>query len=243
VFVLGLPRSGTTLLEQILASHPQVHGSGERRFARQSFEAIPTIVDRQVPPIDGVSHMDAPAIRRLAEQHLDWLDALDGGRAARIVNKMPDNYLYLGLLAALFPNAVFIHARRDLRDVAVSCWITDFRSIRWAGDPAHIANRFQNYRRVMSHWRRTLPVPIYDVDYEDTVSDLEGVARRLLTACGLDWNPACLEFYRTRRSIRTASVAQVRQPIYTKSVARWKHYEHDLGELFSTLSAFSEETP
>jgi tetratricopeptide (TPR) repeat protein len=242
VFVLGLPRSGTTLIEQILASHPQVHGGGELRFARQSFETMPEVLHREGPPIESVPHLDESAIHRLAEKHLENLHALDGGNADRIVNKMPDNYLYLGLLGAMFPRAVFIHARRDLRDIAVSCWMTDFRSIRWAGDPAHIANRFQNYRRVMAHWRRTLTVPILDVNYEDTVSDLEGVARRLVSACGLNWNPACLEFYRTRRSIRTASVVQVRQPIYTRSVARWKHYEHDLAELFSTLATLSDDT-
>ena len=109
---------------------------------------------------------------------------------------MPDNYVHLGLLAALFPNAVFIHCRRDLRDVAVSCWMTGFRSVRWTNDPQHIATRFQQYDRLMKHWQAVLPAPIHDVDYEETVDDLEGVARRLLAACGLDWEPACLEFHR-----------------------------------------------
>ena len=143
---------------------------------------------------------------------------------------MPDNYLYLGLLAVLFPQAVFIHCRRDLRDVAVSCWMTDFRSIRWANHPDHIATRFQQYRRLMDHWREVLPVPIHHVDYEETVTDLESVARRLIAACGLDWEPACLEFHRTERPVRTASVSQVRQPVYQRSVARWKNYEGALGE-------------
>ncbi len=101
---------------------------------------------------------------------------------------------------------MFIHSRRDLRDVAVSCWITNFRSIRWANDPEHIATRFQQYRRIMDHWKEVLPVPIHEVDYEETVSDLEGVARRLIAACGLEWEPACLEFHRTERPVRTASV-------------------------------------
>ena len=103
---------------------------------------------------------------------------------------MPDNYLYLGLLAALFPRAKFIHCRRDLRDVAVSCWMTNFRHIRWANDPEHIARRFREYRRLMEHWRRVLPVPMLEVDYEETVADLEGVARRLVAWCGLEWEPA-----------------------------------------------------
>jgi hypothetical protein len=182
-----------------------------------------------------IPHLDSSAVRRLAEQHLEALSRLDEGQAERIVDKMPDNYMYVGLLAALFPQATFIHCRRDLRDVAVSCWMTDFRSIRWANDPEHIASRFQQYRRLTDHWRSVLPVPIHEVDYADAVADLEGVARRLLTACGLDWEPACLDFHRTRRPIRTASLVQVRQPIYQKSVARWKHYESELANLFELL--------
>jgi hypothetical protein len=156
---------------------------------------------------------------------------------------MPDNYLYLGLLALLFPRAVFIHCRRDLRDVAVSCWMTDFSSIRWANDFGHIAGRFHQYRRAMEHWRRVLPVPIQEVDYEETVDDLEAVARRLLEACGLEWDPACLEFHRTERPIRTASVTQVRQPVYKRSVARLKNYEPALAELFAALPPEPERWP
>ena len=243
VFVFGLPRSGTTLVEQVLSSHPDVHGAGERRFGRQSFEEIPAVLNRPGPPIECVSDLDADAVRQLAEQHLVRLGELDGGLAARIINKMPDNTLYLGLLATLFPKATFIHCRRDLRDIAVSCWMTDFRSIRWASDPEHIGSRFREYRRVMAHWQDVLPVPIHAVDYEETVADLEAVARRLLAACGLDWDPACLEFYRTQRTVRTASVVQVRQPVYTKSVARWKNYEHDLADLFVMLPDEEPQRP
>jgi len=119
--------------------------------------------------------------------------------------------------------------------VAVSCWTTDFRSLRWANDPGHIGARFRNYRRVMDHWQSTLPVPLLEVDYESAVFDLEAVARRLVTACGLDWEPTCVEFYRTKRPVCTASRTQVRQPIYQQSVGRWKNYEHALGELFDAL--------
>ncbi len=244
VFVFGLPRSGTTLIEQVLASHSLVHGAGELRLVRRSFESIPALLERQEWPIHCLLHLDAPAVCRLAEQHLQWLSAhhgtASGGRQPpvapdRVVDKMPDNYLYLGFMAALFPNATFIHCRRDLRDVAVSCWMTNFRSIPWANDPEHIATRFAQYRRVMDHWRAVLPVKIHEVDYAETVGDLEGVARRLVAACGLEWEPRCLEFHRLRRPIRTASVTQVRQPIYTQSVARWKHYEQPLAELFARL--------
>jgi hypothetical protein len=235
VFVFGLPRSGTTLIEQILASHSAIHGAGELRLARRSFEAIPSVLGRTELPRDCISLLDRPAVERLAEQHLSRLAAIDCGQNPRIVDKMPDNYMYIGLLSILFPSAVFVHSRRDLRDVAVSCWMTDFRSIRWANDHSQIASRFRQYHRLMKHWREVLPVPIHEVNYEVTVTDIEGVARRLVAACGLPWEPACLEFYRTERPIRTASVMQVRQPVYRRSVARWKHYEPALAELFAAL--------
>jgi hypothetical protein len=139
------------------------------------------------------------------------------------------------MLATLFPAATFIHCRRDLRDVAVSCWMTNFRSIRWANAPEHIAARFRMYRRIMDHWRDVLPAAILDVDYEEMVDDPEGTARRLVDACGLPWDPACLEFHRTARQVRTSSHGQVRQPIYRKSVARWRNYEHHLADLFAVL--------
>jgi hypothetical protein len=154
---------------------------------------------------------------------------------------MPDNYLYLGLIAILFPRAKLIHCQRDPRDVAVSCWMTNFRQIRWACDPEHIAGRFRDYQRMMEHWRQVLPVPLLEVDYEDTVADLEGVARRLIAWSGLEWEPACLSFHTTTRPVRTASVSQVRQPIYTRSVKRWKSYETPLGSLFERLQGVEEK--
>src|SRR5208282_3948018 len=140
--------------------------------------------------------------------------------ALRIVDKMPENYWLLGLLAVLFPRAKFIHCRRILRDVAVSCWMTHFHDVRWANDPRHIASRFQQYQRIMDHWRTVLPVPLLELDYEEAVADLEGVAQKLVAWCGLAWEPKCLEFQQAKRPVRTASAVQVRQPIYTTSVGR-----------------------
>jgi tetratricopeptide (TPR) repeat protein len=234
IFVFGLPRSGTTLVEQVLASHTQVHGAGELRLARRSFEAIPAILGRSGAARDNVAFLDRTAVIRLAEGHLEKLAAIDGG-SARVVDKMPDNYMYIGLLSIMFPRATFIHCRRDLRDIAVSCWMTDFRSIRWSNDQTNIATRFQQYHRVMNHWKEVLPVPILEVNYEDTVTSLEATARRMLEACGLPWEAGCLDFHRTERPIRTASVMQVRQPVYQRSVARWKNYEEVLSELFAQL--------
>jgi tetratricopeptide (TPR) repeat protein len=231
VFVVGLPRSGTTLVEQILASHNQVFGAGEIRLVRDTITAIS---GQATDFAEGPGPLDRQTVDRLASRHVERLRALDPA-ALRIVDKMPENYLYLGPLACLFPRARLIHCRRNLRDVAVSCWMTHFEEIRWANDQQHMASRFDQYRRVMDHWRKVLPVPLLDVDYEETVADLEGVARKLVAWCGLEWEPACLEFQRAKRPVRTASTVQVRQPVFTTSVARWKHYEQALAWLFARL--------
>lgn len=235
VFIFGLPRSGTTLLEQVLSSHPQVHGAGELRITRTTFDELPGVLGLDLAPIDCVPLLDQPAIQAAARPHLDRMLELAPPGFDRVTDKMPDNYLFLGMLATLFPRATFIHSRRDLRDVAVSCWITDFRSMYWANDIQHIGGRFQQYLRIMDHWRKVLPRPVLEVDYEETVQDLEGVARRLVAACGLEWSPDCLEFHRADRSVRTASLTQVRQPVYTRSVGRWKLYETHLADLLRAL--------
>ncbi len=235
VFIVGLPRSGTTLIEQILASHRRVHGAGELGLTMQTCLAIPEVLGREGDPLACASALEPAAIRQLAERHLARLAAWDGGLAERIIDKMPDNYQYLGLLAALFPRATIIHCRRDLRDVAVSCWLTHFGWLRWTHDFGHIAERFEQYKRLMEHWQRVLPMTMHEVIYEEVVDNLEGTARRLVAACELDWDPACLEFHRTRRPVRTASAAQVRTPLYQQSVGRWKHYERDLADLLARL--------
>jgi len=235
VFIFGLPRSGTTLIEQVLASHSRVHGAGELRLGRQSFEAIPRVMKRDAHPMECVPDLSSTSILLLAEEHLDKLGALAGEKAERVTDKMPDNYMYLGLLATLFPKAVFIHCRRDLRDVALSCWMTDFHSMTWPSDQASIAARFWQYRRLIDHWKTVLPVPIHEFEYEKTVGDIEGTARKLVAACGLKWESACLSFHRTQRPIRTASLIQVRKPVYKSSVGRWKNYETELAGLFASL--------
>jgi tetratricopeptide (TPR) repeat protein len=238
VFVFGLPRSGTTLIEQVLSSHSRIFGAGELKLTRQSFDMIPAIVESPGPAVDHISRLTPHAISRLADLHLQRFAGLDQSRSSlRIVDKMPDNYIYLGLLAAMFPKAVFIHCTRDLRDVALSCWITDFRpeNIPWASEPSYLGSRFEQYLRVMDHWRSVVPATIHEVNYEDTVADLEGVAKSLLAACGLEYEAGCLDFHLTPRRVKTASVAQVRQPIYSRSVARWRNYESELNDLFRAI--------
>jgi Tfp pilus assembly protein PilF len=233
VFIVGLPRSGTTLLEQILAAHSHVFGAGELHLANEDYQALKTrFADHNF--FSALSDLQCDVVHLVAQHHLNQLHTLNS-TAARVVDKMPDNYLLLGLLATLFPKAKFIHCRRDLRDVAVSCWMTHFIELPWSNDPEHIVARFRDYRRVMEHWRAVLPVPLLEVDYEETVADLAGVARRMVEWCGLAWEPACLKFHETARPVRTASVIQARQPVYTRSVGRWRNYERELSELFAAL--------
>src|SRR5262249_6563632 len=163
------PRSGTTLIEHLLASHPEVYGAGEIPLVRQGFEAIPLLMNRSDPPLHCLLDLSTEVIRDLAGRLDERLEHLRGGQSKRVVIKMPENYFYLGLITILFPRAVLIHCRRDLRDVALSCWSTNFRDIRWANHVDHIAGRFAGYQRLMRHWRSVLPAAIHDVDYEQTV--------------------------------------------------------------------------
>jgi hypothetical protein len=201
---------------------------------RLALDLLPRDMGCDEPPLACLRRIDRAAVHRGAQRYLDHIAELNP-HAPRVVDKMPDNYQNLGLIATFFPRARIIYARRDLRDVAVSCWMTNFRHIHWAFDPEGIVSRFQEHRRLMEHWRRVLPVPMLEVDYEDTVADLEGVARRAVEWCGLEWEPACLAFHELQRPVRTASVTQVRQPIYKRSVARWKNYEPALASLFRRL--------
>lgn len=231
VFVFGLPRSGTTLVEQILAAHSAVCGAGEIHLASETMNAL---ASDTFNPLEGLARLDRETARRVASQHLEKLQSL-APAAKRIVDKSPDNYMLLGPLACLFPRAKFILCRRDLRDTAVSCWMTHFKEVRWANDVQYIASRFRAYLRVTEYWRKVLPVPLLEVDYEETVTDLESAARKLVAWCGLPWEPACLDFHLAKRPVGTASSVQVRRPVYTTSVGRWRHYEQPLATLLSQI--------
>ena len=231
IFVVGLQRSGTTLVEQILASHPQIHGAGELRDVGRIFESLPAIVGAPGrDSFDALNWLGPDSATAAARVFLERLSMLAPHAATRIVDKSPDNIRYLGLIALLWPGARVIICDRDLRDVAVSCWLTGY-AILWSHHWEHIARRFAIYQRILGHWRRTKPLEWLDVCYESLVVDLEGHARRLIEFVGLEWDPACLEFHSTQRLVRTPSAAQVRQPIYTQSVGRWRNYATSLQPL------------
>ena len=236
VFVVGLPRTGTSLVEQVLASHPQVHGAGELHAMQRLFLDLPHLVGQpSADPFDALNALNLDSAKTIARVYLDALDTLAPSTAVRVVDKMPDNIRFLGLIAMIWPGARVIVCQRDLRDVALSCWQTGFEKNSWANDWDDIAQRFADHQRIVDHWRQALPTGSLVMRYEDLVHDLNRHAHRLIDFLGLEWHPACLEFHKTRRVVRTASLVQVRQPLYMRSVGRWRQYEHSLQPL---LEAF-----
>jgi tetratricopeptide (TPR) repeat protein len=221
VFIVGMPRSGTTLVEQILAQHPEVYGAGELKDVGRIASRLPEI-------------LDAATTRDLAAAHLRRLTQL-GGPAARVTDKMPENFLHLGLIATLFPKACVLHCRRDPRDVCVSCFLQFFKGLNYTWDLDDLGRYYRDYERLMAHWAAVLPLPTLEVAYEDLVANQEAMSRRLVDFCGLAWDERCLKFYENRRPVQSMSKGQVRQPMYRSSVGRWRRYEAHLGPLLSAL--------
>jgi hypothetical protein len=226
VFIVGMPRSATSLVEQIAASHSRVFGAGELHELGEIWETLSTHNRGRA-----VEKWDAAFARRLADRHVGSLKALGNG-AVRIIDKMPDNIFFLWLVAALFPSARMILCRRDLRDVCLSCYFHHFTEGHlYAYDLADCGARALEIDRLGAHWLRVLPFEMLTIDYEKLVSDPEAESRRLIEFLGLEWEPACLEFHRTERPVLTASAWQVRQPLYTRSLGRWCRYEPHLRPL------------
>jgi tetratricopeptide (TPR) repeat protein len=237
VFIIGMPRSGTTLVEQILASHPQVHGAGE-------LTALETILIDQLgarlSPIDRarrLADLSAGDLAAMGGAYISRIRALAPG-ALRVTDKMPANFRFAGLIRLMLPNARIIHCRRDPVDTCLSCYARKFsRGQPYAYDLRELGLYYRAYDALMAHWRRLLPMDrLIEVRYEQVVGDLEGEARRMIAFLDLAWDDACLTFHRTRRPVRTASVNQVRQPLYRTSVARWRPYEKHLGPLLDALA-------
>jgi tetratricopeptide (TPR) repeat protein len=240
ILIVGMPRSGTTLVEQIVASHMEAVAGGELSFWLLRLSGV----------MNGQA-MDSAAPRELVRDYLALLAAAidchmsDGmlpisrksrerePEIIRVTDKMPTNFLLLGQIHALFPKARIIHCRRDPLDTALSIYLTRFAGIHgFANDRAAIVAYSREYARLMAHWRAVLPTDRFiEIDYEALVAEPESVSRRLIEFCGLDWDPACLDFHNTDRPIATASAWQARQPIFQTSVERWRHYEPWLGEL------------
>ena len=237
VFIVGMPRSGTTLIEQILASHPRVHGAGELSLLGETVAASGHALPGAPAYPEMAATLTAEGLRAFGAAYAGALAQRAPG-AARIVDKMPDNFLYAGLIHLALPNAVIVHAVRDPLDTCVSCFAMLFTGEPHTYDLGELGRYYRHYRDLMAHWHRVLPQGrILDVRYEDLVADVEGVARRIVAHCGLDWDPRCLDFPNAARSVRTASAAQVRQPIYLSAIGRWRVYEKHLGALRAEIES------
>ena len=233
VFILGMPRSGTTLTEQILASHPHAHGAGELGLIGQIAGRIANMAR------DSGGAIPPGALTGAAGFYLDSIGRM-GGDAARVTDKMPGNFMHIGLIASLFAGARIIHCRRDAMDTCLSCFIQNFRAadLAWTCDLEDLGHYYCQYRRMMDHWRRILPEGrMLEVDYEDTVADLDRQARRIVDFAGLPWDDSCLRFHEAKRSVITASHSQVRRKIYSSSVGRWKRYGDGVQPLVESLGA------
>jgi tetratricopeptide (TPR) repeat protein len=234
LFIVGMPRSGTSLVEQILASHPQVFGAGELPDIGQMLLSLPAAMREGAYPAC-LERAGQEVIDRFAAAHLSHLREL-GGENTRVTDKMPGNFQHLGLIWLLLPGARVIHCRRDPIDTCLGCYTTMFSAAHvYARDLTHLGRFYREYERLMAFWKGALDLPILDVQYEDFVDDPEPHVRRLIEFCGLPWDDGCLRFHESKRVVRTASIDQVRKPIYKTSVNRSARYGAHLDPLRAAL--------
>jgi len=230
VFVVSMPRSGSTLVEQILASHPDIHGAGELQFINDIVAEVPNYPA-------GAATLPAKALATLGRRYLDRVRPLAPG-ARRIIDKLPANFRHLGLIHLALPDAKIVHVRRDPMDTCFSCYSKLFLSgLNFACDLGELGRYHRMYDMLMAHWRAVLPAAsLLEVEYEKLIGDFERQARRIVEFTGLAWDPRCLDFSRTERAVRTLSQSQVRQPLFTSSIGRWRHYEKHLQPLKDALA-------
>jgi tetratricopeptide (TPR) repeat protein len=242
IFIVGLPRSGSTLIEQILASHSQVDGTLELPDLPRIIKAI----NEQRPQGDGypqaLQHF-GPELAKLGEQYLEWTERHRKG-APRFTDKMPNNFASIGLIATILPNAKVVNARRHPLDSCMGCYKQLFyKGQSFTYDLVELGEYYLEYQRMMDYWHETVPHMVLDVQYEDMVADQENQTRRLIEHCGLPWEDGVLRFYETDRAVITASSEQVRQPIYSKSVNSWRRFEEHLEPLIEVLVPLLRKLP
>lgn len=238
VFIVGLPRSGTTLVEQIIATHPKGYGGGEREMIPRCGQELFRGVLKGKSEERCLSEVTPGLVDRLARRELKDMRREAGPQVERFTDKMMSNFRHLGIVEMLFPGARVIHVRRDPLDNCLSCYFQHFPGLNgqpFAYDLGHLAFYHKLSERFMAHWREVLSIPILDVCYEELVADQEAQTRRLIEFLGLEWDDACLEFHKTKRDVVTLSTEQVRKPMYRSSVARHEKYAKHLAPLREAL--------
>ncbi len=238
VLVVGVTRSGSSLVEQILASHPKVFGAGELSYLSEAAFAANTSEWSRGEEFPKVwNHLSVSRANELASSYLSRIGALNS-TATYVTDKMPENFLFLGTAQLLLPNCRIIHCIRDPRDTCLSCYFTDFASGKnFSSNLSHLASYYRDYARLMVHWKSVLNLPILDVRYEDLVSDQVGQTKRMLDFLDLPWDENCQNYHKNTRHVATASRDQVRRPVYSSSIGRWKHYEKHIPELMGLVQS------
>ena len=237
VFVVGMPRSGTTLTETLIATHSDGEGVGELDDISQLAGQIVKPDGKRAGFPESIQFLTQQQANALAGRYLKKLQRLVGDvLPSRVVDKMPGNYMFLGFIALLFPNAKVVYCQRDPIDNCLSCFMQNFTSKHeYSNDLADLAHVYLEHERLMQHWLNVLPLPVHTVRYEDVVGNPEPTIKALIEFCGLSWQPEILNFHQTKRSVKTASVVQVRQPLYTSSKGKWRQFEKHLGVLINGL--------
>jgi len=246
VFILGMPRSGTSLMEQILSSHPAIYGAGELKYMTSALENVDVLGRRiKLGDVEAAFTYDENAtFEQRGKWFADMLKSLPpaGKKYSRIVDKMPGNFNFAGLIHAILPKAKIIHSRRHPVETCLSCYRILFaEGHQWTYDLGQLGRYYKRYWDMMKHWRAQFPDMMYEARYEDNVADVEGQAKALINYLGLEWHENCLNFYNTDRPVKTASASQVRKPIYTTSTNRWRRYEKYLGPLLEEIGDIVEE--
>jgi tetratricopeptide (TPR) repeat protein len=231
VFIVGMPRSGTSLVEQILASHPRIFGAGELNDINQYANGMQARLGAAAPYPACLGWVTQTVLDGLAQRYLDRLLAMEK-TAARVTDKMPHNFLHLGMIAMLFPGARIIHTMRDPMDTCLSIYFQQFNDLHaYAHNLSDLGYYYRSYEKLMTHWRSVLDLPLLEVRYEELVTDPNAWIPRLVEFCGVEWVERCLQFHKTKRAVNTPSTEQVREPMYSRSVGRWRHYETQLEPL------------
>ena len=235
VFIVGMPRSGTSLTEQILASHPDVFGAGELAKISELAHSLSLSLGDKTKFPGSLGGISAQTLDALASQYLEHLDYLNTS-ASRVTDKLPTNFWYLGLISTLFPTASILHIKRHPLDTCLSMYFQKFgASMPLTTDLSQLGAYYNMYNSVMKYWKSVLDIPIHEVRYEDLVAEPETIIRGIIAFCGLEWNEHCLEFHKLERDVNTPSYDQVRRPIYATSSGRWQHYEKHLTTLIEIL--------
>jgi tetratricopeptide (TPR) repeat protein len=239
VFIAGMPRSGTTLVEQIIDAHPEASGAGEIPYIERMVRDLPRTLGSERPYPECVETLTPRVVERLAAAYRQRIGRRFGRETKRVVNKSLENYRHLGIIGLLFPAARIVYCRRDPRDVCFSCFASNLLPAThpYACKLEHLGVVYTQHERLMRHWKAAGHLELLEVRYEELIDDLDVTSRRIIEFCGLPWDDRCLSFHESGRPVLTLSYDQVRQPIYRTSVGRWRHFERHLEPLLSSVKS------